>query len=82
MKTIFYRQCHLEKPTSEGTTHMTSWIPEKFAVKDKVIKLRERGIWENGWIVTTVGTSRRSWDSLPDFHSDVKGHLRATGDMR
>lgn len=82
MKTVFYRQCHLEKPTYEGTYHTTSWIPEKFAVKNKIIKLKEREIWDNGWVVTVVGTARRSWDSLPDYHSEIKSHRRATGDNR
>ncbi len=80
-KTTFYRQCHLEKPTSEGTSHQTSWIPEKFAVQDKILKLKDAdGNWDNGWIVKTVGTSRREDDDLPDSHSEIKGHRKATGD--
>jgi len=80
-KTTFYRQCYLEKPTTEGTSCQMSWIPEKFAVKDKVLKLKDDdGNWDNGWIVRTVGTFRREDEDLPDSHSAIKGHRKTTGD--
>lgn len=41
-----YRQCLLQK----GTKGKITWIPEKFAKKGKVIKLKD----ENGWIVKEV----------------------------
>lgn len=34
---------------------MVSWLPEKYAVKDKVLKIKnEKDEWEDGWRVDTV----------------------------
>src|SRR5262249_48812148 len=78
-KSIYFRQCRMEKNLPTGTKHMTSWIPEAFAVVGKVLKLRDDGVWEDGWRVTTAG-ARLADDDLPDPHDDVKHHRRATGD--
>ena len=44
-----YVQCLLNK---EGQ-YEVAWIPQQFAVKSKVLKIKDRktGIYENGWIV-------------------------------
>lgn len=55
-----YRQCELRK----GKTHTVSWIPEKYAQKGRVVKLRKRvgggcvrshTDWDDGWEVESVG---------------------------
>jgi hypothetical protein len=80
-KIVFYRQCRLAKPTDAGELRQMSWIPDRFAVLDKVLQLREPdGKWDNGWVVTSVGSNRLRDDELPDFHEESKAHLRATGD--
>jgi hypothetical protein len=57
-----------------------SWIPEQFAQVDKILKLRDEDkVWEDGWKVTAVG-NRLAQDQLPDYHQDIKGHRKATGD--
>jgi hypothetical protein len=73
---VYYRQCMLVK----GATRQTSWIPEQYAIVNKVLKLREAGIWDNGWIVETVSQTRLSEKQLPDFHKERKRHRKATGD--
>ena len=52
-----YCQCKLENPTLLSndkfkiTLKLVSFIPEKFAIKDKIIKLKnEKGDWEEGWV--------------------------------
>jgi hypothetical protein len=56
MKKVKYRQCVLIKKMSEGEVQQTSYIPEKFAVKGKALKLlREDGVWDNGWVVMFAG---------------------------
>ncbi len=41
-------QCRLVK----GNAHRVSWIPSGFAVKGKVVKLKEGdGTWNDGWVV-------------------------------
>ncbi len=80
-KTTYYRQCHMAKPTKTGKWEQTSWIPEKFAVVGKVLKLKDMdGNWDNGWVVETASQTRLADDMLPDYHSEIKGHRKATGD--
>ena len=38
-----------------GNIHQLSWIPSKFAVLGKVLKIKEKGVWEDGWQVIDVG---------------------------
>lgn len=46
-----YLQCGLVN----GSTHTTTWLPVKFAVKGKYLKLKQKdGSWWNGWKVETV----------------------------
>lgn len=47
-------QCHLQK----GDTHQVTWLPKKFAVEGRIVKLYDEvtDSWEDGWLVTSVGT--------------------------
>ena len=47
-----HRQCKLIK----GDTTTVSWIPEKFAQEGKFLKLKDNGVWEDGWEVVAIGT--------------------------
>ncbi len=48
----YHRQCLLLR---ERKAYKTSWIPEKFAVKGKVLRLKDdKGNWEDGWEVVLV----------------------------
>lgn len=70
----------MSKTIPTGTVEQTSWIPDKFAVVGKVLKLRdEDGNWENGWIVKSAG-NRLEESQIPDYHSLIKGHRKMTGD--
>lgn len=80
MKDVYYKQCHLTKKTKETTWEQTSFIPEEFAVVGKVIKIKENGVWDDGWIVKEAGSRRVHEDLLPDSHTQVKRHRQATGD--
>lgn len=53
--TNLYALCRLKK----GDLEQRTWIPRKFAVKNKVIKIRNEATdtWENGWVVQDNGTS-------------------------
>ena len=56
------------------------WLPEKYAKLKKVLQIRENGVWENGWIVVSVGETCRAENSLPDPHIEIKQHRKKTGD--
>jgi hypothetical protein len=55
-----YRQCVLIRKSRIGKDGIseecqTSWIPEPFCVKDKILKLKdENGVWTDGWKVEEV----------------------------
>lgn len=76
-KKVYYRQCNLQK----GNMHQTSWIPEQYAVTNKVLKLRDPdGVWEDGWVVKRVSSNRVEDTSITDSHKEIKAHRNATGD--
>lgn len=58
------------------------WIPERFAVAGKVLRLSDGETWEDGWVVRAVGPYRMAEEELPDPHRDIKRHRRATGDAQ
>lgn len=47
-------QCKLQN----GNKISYSWIPKKFAVKGKYLKLKENGEWSDGWQVIEVWATR------------------------
>lgn len=78
-KNTTHTQCRLRR----GNMMMVSWIPSKFAVVDKYLKLRDRetGGWVNGWQVietyTTMDSSyinerSRDWKRLPSLDRQRK----------
>ncbi len=80
-KLAYYRQCRLVKSIPAGEKVLVSWIPEKFANLNGVVRLRDADKnWEDGWVVRSVGSNRLREADLPDFHELSKAHLRATGD--
>lgn len=48
----FHKQCILRN----GNTTTVSWIPEEFAHIGKYVKLKDNGVWVDGWKVEAVGT--------------------------
>jgi len=51
MKQETYQQCELRK----NNTVITTWILSKFAEKGKIVKLKVKGEWVEGWTVVTIG---------------------------
>lgn len=49
MKTL-YKQCKLTREN----TYTVSWIPAEFAVVGKRLRLRENGVWQDGWVVESA----------------------------
>jgi hypothetical protein len=50
MKIETYTQCELVK----GNVFQHAWIPTRFAVIGKVLRIKEDGEWEDDWIVKHV----------------------------
>lgn len=64
----------------KGNTFQTSYIPEQFAIMNKILKLKENGEWDDGWKVIEIGSLRLKEENLPNYHQLSKSHLKATGD--
>ena len=60
-----------------GCSELVSWIPSKFAKQDKILKLFNNGVWEDGWKVVSVGTETDE-QYIPDVYSLAKGLWKAT----
>ena len=79
-RVVHYRHCRLVKPVATGEQVLVSWIPEGFAQVGRVLKVKDAGAWDDGWVVREVWSSRLPAAQVPDFHELSKAHLRATGD--
>lgn len=59
MKKYCYHWVELNRETEEGTLIRYCWIPDKYAILGKYIKLQEDGIWsEDSWLVVYVASVR------------------------
>jgi hypothetical protein len=48
----YYVQCDLRKQIETGLLCDVAWIPEKFAVIGKQVRIKqEDGTWDSGWMV-------------------------------
>lgn len=61
---VMYQQCELKRFILDaegkaiGHVNTVSWLPSKFAVPDKHLKLKNSaGEWEDDWVVTFVGSN-------------------------
>ena len=71
----YYRQCWLAR----GNAHQMAWIPEKFAVAGRFLRLTEAGQTEDGWQVTGVG-AQMTEENVRERSRDYK-HTRQASDI-
>lgn len=50
-KGIPYNHCTIRK----GNVYEVSYIPKQFAKVGEVLKIKREGVWDDGWIVESVG---------------------------
>ena len=73
-KNDLYAQCVLKRKNRT----MTSWLPMKFSVAGKVLKLKdENDTWEDGWIVAEVGKVL-DYDSVREKERDFTKQREAS----
>ena len=70
MKDIKYKQCILNK----GNITQTSWIPEKFAVIGKFLRLEN----DNGWEVKAVSSIALNEETVNSNSRDYKRTRKAS----
>jgi hypothetical protein len=50
---LFYIQCRLEQIIdSDSFSYRTAWIPERYARKGRVLRIKQGDVWADGWEVT------------------------------
>ena len=73
--THYYRQCWLAR----GSARQMAWIPEKFAVAGRFLRLTDAGRLEDGWQVTGVG-AQMAEETVCERSQDYK-HTRRASDI-
>lgn len=71
--TYHYVQCWLQR----GTSRQMAWIPEKYAVVGRFLRLTEDGVSENGWEVVGAG-ARQPVEYVRERSQDYKNTRRAS----
>lgn len=74
MKNKEYVQCTLGKEN----LIRTSWIPKEFAVPGKILKLKDKDKWDDGWQVMQAGSTTYLEDL--DINRSIREHKKRTGD--
>ena len=46
-----YRQCRLTRWTPEGKQTRMSWLPLEFSEPGMCVRLKDKGVWTDGWII-------------------------------
>jgi hypothetical protein len=70
------RQCSMRR----GNVVQRAWIPEKFAVAGKSLRLKDSatGTWEDGWKVASVSDAVLPSDIVAERSQDYKHTRRAS----
>lgn len=68
------RQCRL----SRGKVQTTLWLPEKYAVKGSIVKLKQDGEWVDGWLVESVSEASMPYEEVRDRSEDYKKQRKAS----
>jgi hypothetical protein len=73
MKKSTYKQCGLQHP--DGRMEV-AWIPSKFCCVGEVVKIKRNGVWDDGWVVESVGFERPESDiiSMHNWHKKHRPH--------
>ena len=81
-KQIKYVQCTMKRTLENGSEYTTSYIPQKFAKRGRILKLKnDVDQWVDDWVVETVGhTIVDAADA--DYRKAIRQHRKATGDSQ
>ena len=73
-----YTQCRFQRPTGNGVQETTSWIPSRFAVVGRYVKLRlPNKEWVDGWKVISRGATA-SREETRERSQDHKNQRKAS----
>jgi len=66
------KQCYLENHSPLGKRCMTVWLPKEFAIKDKVLRLKEGNMLSDGWVVCGVYPHEMTWFEVNEQSQNYK----------
>jgi hypothetical protein len=69
-----YKQCSLKRRTSKGYAYTTSWLPIKFAILGKILKLKDI----DGWKVISVNDEERTQEQVNMLSREYLKHRNIT----
>ena len=69
-----YFQCSLKK----GRGTIVSFIPQKFAILGKIVKLKVNDKWTNGWRVEAVSAISMNEEDLGKIEKQHRVHRKAS----
>lgn len=66
--------------TQAGFVNQLAWLPEEYAVKGRVLDLKDRETkeWSRGWVVGTVYEPILDYDYIRDHERDYKTQREAS----
>lgn len=70
-----YKQCKLKR----NSTYQTVYLPIEFAVLNKLLKLKNNNVWDNGWKVIEVYHNSLT-DEVTHVPKLIREHRKRTGD--
>ncbi len=78
-KNMWYRQCTLTSPTEDGKMCQIAWIPEKFAVKGRVVYFgKKTASPKRFWTVVSAPAARKSGAYLGEHERDYLTQRQAS----
>jgi len=89
MSSKFFVQCRMRKfivrenvkdyESNKNFKYRVGWIPERFAQKGRVLKLKIDGKWDNGWKVIDTW-QKRTKEEITERSQDYR-HTRRFSDI-
>ena len=67
MKREYYAQCYIVNIITNEID--IAWIPEKFAIRKKSLKIKINDEWQEGWVVEEI-YQKIAYDLLQDIERD------------
>ena len=73
-----FRQCVLRRKSENGTVTTLSWIPDEYARKGKIVKLKDAVGWTDGWKVMFVSLCSFPEDMIATIERQSVNHRKRT----
>jgi len=81
-KELLFVQCELKRRHEDLDAYIIIWIPEKYAIKDKILKIKnENKEWVDGWKVIHVYNEIKKTEKEANIDAEAWKHQRECSDI-